>query len=207
MAFSRRWLILFSFAFFLGCGGKVSVQLPAYQSGNAGSVGNVGSGLSALAALAPREIQLAPVEDARPPYLPGGTRQAAFGVPMGNVEFKQDVTAVVKEMLVSELRAAGLSVKDVALSSDTKDAKALKAKVLLFNVRTDATALYWDVIGDVRIVLATPGAPTGLEYSSRQTERTYVWPGEELIRTVMGKCTQDLGRQIRNDPRLVDALK
>lgn len=81
-----------------------------------------------------------------------------------------------------------------------------------FEVRTEATLLYWDVIGDLamslRVTAAGAGATTrSLAYQTRCTDRTYVWPSEKVIAKVMGKCINDVATRLRNDSRVADALR
>lgn len=111
------------------------------------------------------------VNDLRTPGVAASTRQAAFGIPMGNVIFDPPEKQLVKEAL------------GVALSRQPKSAVPYTCEILEFGVNTKTTPLYWDVIGVVRLKLKKDGREYDL--SGTHTERTYFWPGEEILGRVI----------------------
>lgn len=52
-----------------------------------------------------------------------------------------------------------------------------------FGVNTVTTPIYWDVVSRVRLVLKRNGKEYPL--SGTSTERTFIWPGEPIIRRVV----------------------
>ncbi len=88
-----------------------------------------------------------------------------------------------------------------AIASDSP-AVELIADVKRFEVRTDTTLAYWDVIGEVAIWLS----PTSSFYESECVERTYVNPGKQLVTDLMSKCLAEIGKQFSSDARVARVL-
>jgi hypothetical protein len=107
------------------------------------------------------------VNDLRAPGVAASTRQAAFGVPMGNVSFDPSERQLVKAALEATLSQPGSYACDI----------------LEFGVNTNTTPLYWDVIGAVRLRLKKDGQEK--EFFGTHTERTYLWPSEEILGRVV----------------------
>lgn len=113
------------------------------------------------------------VNDLRTPGVAASTRQAAFGVPMGNVTFDPAERQLVKDAL-----EAALSRQPASAS-----AEPYVCDIVEFGVNTNTTPLYWDVVGVIRLKLRKGGREQDL--SGTHTERTYLWPGEEVIARVV----------------------
>lgn len=128
------------------------------------------------------------VYDVRPPRAFDGKREAAFGVPMGDVSFTSDVAGIVKQTLEAELSPL---LKSKGILAKPRYVGELRE----FGVRTDATVLYWDVIGSIQVVLKMEKKQFPL--SGTFTERTYVWPGEDVIRRVMQNTLGQVSGQLR----------
>lgn len=62
-----------------------------------------------------------------------------------------------------------------------------------FQVTTPATALYWDVMTRVDLVLRVDGRDRSA--SGVASERTYTWPGKELIERVTTQALQQAARE------------
>ena len=116
------------------------------------------------------------VNDLRTPVIAASKREAAFGVPMGNVYFDPPEAKLVKNVLELELTKL-MKEKGIQTKRD------FSCDMLEFGVNTNTTPVYWDVIGRIRLVLKQ----NGKEYNlfGTHTERTYVWPGETIIKKVV----------------------
>jgi len=116
------------------------------------------------------------VKDMRAPGIAASKREAAFGVPMGNVTFDPPEAQIVKNVLEVELsrlmREKGIQTK-----------RDFSCDIVEFGVNTNTTPLYWDVIGRIQLVLKQNGKEYNL-FGTR-TERTFVWPGETIMRKVV----------------------
>lgn len=144
-------------------------------------------------------VQVLDIRDARANKGSIGSRKAAFGVSMGEIHLGRRVTEVIREALVDDLQIAGHPV--VGSGADL----TVSGRILKFHVRTDTTALYWDVVGDIEIELTvrrtgTPAAPVRNSFACHQVERTYVWPGAKLVGRVLDTCLNRLMVQVRGDP-------
>lgn len=113
------------------------------------------------------------VNDLRAPGVAASTRQAAFGVPMGNIAFDPPERQLVKDAL------------EAALSRQQAPqlAEPYICDIVEFGVNTNTTPLYWDVVGVIRLKLRGNGRDQDLH--GTHTERTYLWPGEEIIARVV----------------------
>jgi hypothetical protein len=132
------------------------------------------------------------VEDRRAQKHRIGERFAAFGVSMGDVYFYRSVPDFVEEMVVSDLQAAGHSL--------VKSGPGIPLEIAInrFSAGTETTALYWDIIADIDLSATAGNLERG--FTCRTSERTYVWPTEELFDTVVDRCLKDLMRGFRTDP-------
>ena len=146
-------------------------------------------------------VRVDPVKDARPEAVGGfvGERKGLGGMSMGSIELQPPPTQLVGQLLAAELKQMGY---DVAASNAQL---AVATQLLKFEVATPATAVYWDVNGTVEIALAaTAGNEKKHEarYGATCTDRTYVWPSEEIIGKVVAACMSSIGAKIRGDAAL-----
>lgn len=116
------------------------------------------------------------VNDLRAPGTASSKREAAFGVPMGNINFDPKESQLVKNVLEVELTK-------LLREKSTQAKQHYSCDITEFGVNTNTTPLYWDVIGRIRLVLKQDGK----EYIlfGTHTERTFVWPGEAIIKKVV----------------------
>lgn len=149
-------------------------------------------------------VRLEPLRDGRGNAVGAiiGERKT-FGQSMGMIELQPLPAQAVTEMLRGELAAAGYRV------GSAEAPVQLSGRLLRFEVTTPNTALYWDIDGQVEFELAVAGPagrPHVARYQARCTERTYTWPSEALIGTVVQACLKTLGGQVRSDRALGAAL-
>lgn len=140
--------------------------------------------------------------------LPGrvGERKTVGNLSMGAVTVSPAPGVLLRDAVAAELQAAGHRIGTGGL--------ALDGEVRRFDLRTDVTALYWDVIGDVALDVALHG-PAGRGATARFTarftagcrERTYAWPSAEVIGRVLAGCIADVAGQVRRDPALIRGLE
>jgi len=144
------------FGLLVGCTGHITVRMEQYKPQDVGTL---------LA-----QVQ---VNDLRTPGIAASKREAAFGVPMGNVTFDPPEAKLVKNTLEVELTKL---MKERGILTKTD----FSCDMLEFGVNTNTTPVYWDVIGRISLVLKQ----SGKEYNliGTHTERTYVWPGETIIK-------------------------
>ena len=177
-----------------GCIQDISVEIPPHMP-----AGNH----SELTAIPPQKIRLKAVKDERILYRAEGTREAAFGVPMGTVDFYPSVEQIFQDVIEVEFQRAGHTL----VSEDQP--VTLSINVLTFEVATDTTPLYWDIIGRavIELEIEKPDRkPTTHNYASMCQDRTYVFPSGKLIQEVMKNCIADCAAKLRTDPTLAQAI-
>ncbi len=142
------------------------------------------------------KIKIASITDQRTDKARIGTREAEFGVSMGDVYLGRNAVAVIQEALSDDLLAGGYRV--VEFDPDV----TVQGTLLKFWVRTDTTALYWDLVSDIELQLTIQGmnrAPMHKGYSCHQSDRTYVWPSAKLMGQVLDACVAELMGKVRSD--------
>jgi hypothetical protein len=139
---------------------------------------------SSAPASAPGAVKVQ-VNDLRAPGVAASTRQAAFVTPMGNVTFDPPERQLVKDALEAALSG----------QAQSQPAESYACDIVEFGVNTNTTPLYWDVVGVIRLKLRKDGREQDL--SGTHTERTYIWPGAEII----GKVIQESLRKVVESAR------
>ena len=171
--------------------GNVVVNLQPYASPAAANV----------AAPKTATVRVDTVKDARPEAVGGfvGERKGLGGMSMGSIELQPRPTELVGQLLAAELKQMGYNV--VASNAQL----AVATQLLKFEVATPATAVYWDVNGTVEIALMATGE-NGKKHDARYgatcTDRTYVWPSEEIIGKVVAACMSSIAAKVRDDTAL-----
>ena len=150
------------------------------------------------------KIRLASVTDDRVEKRRIGTREAAFGVSMGDVYLGQKPVEMMRQALRDDLSAAGYRIVESG-----QDLVA-EGRLRKFWVHTDTTAFYWDVVGDIEFSLAVSPAtqqePVSKTFTCHHVERTYVWPSTGLLGTVLDACLEDMMLKVRSDEILKRAV-
>ena len=146
----------------------------------------------------PQVYTIAEVCDLRPDRTRIGERFAAFGMSMGNVYFFGKVDSVLLETVSDELRGAGHTVQN------SGPGRSLSLDILSFWIRTDTTVLYWDVVANILINVRVDSTLESTRFHEREfscdsSQRTYIWPSEELFTEVLNNCLEDLMREFRSD--------
>ena len=124
--------------------------------------------------------------------------RTALNVPMGDIYANRDVLTYVREAMQNELLASGNNL------SELKDCDIiLQGDLIKFWVQTPSTPLYWDIIGEieVKLIVSSPSTNKSIEkiYKAQSQSRTYVWPTEKLVTTVVADTVKSLMFDIRKD--------
>jgi hypothetical protein len=133
--------------------------------------GATGSSLAAVTVL-----------DTRRPGVAASKRES-LGMPLGNVTFDPPEAQLLKQDLEAELSrlmtAKGITRKET-----------FSALLTEFGVNTQSTPLYWDCVARISVVLKHGSKEFPL--TGTGTERTYAWPGEEVLRNAVTKAFEEL---------------
>ncbi|MEI6066878.1 MAG: YajG family lipoprotein [Methylococcaceae bacterium] len=168
-------------------GGGFVVSLTPYSEQSSGTV----------RAKNPLELEVKNISDLRIDKLRLGERTAAFGVKMDDIYPNRRVGEYLSETLSDALRTMGHKVGASANSV------TIKGELLKFWVETPASALYWDVTAEIelKLLVKEAGQESGTTrvYISKETERTYVWPGTSLIEQVVSSTVANLMNRIQSD--------
>jgi len=174
---------------------NVHVSLHPYQPEGAARAG---------AAASRAAVAIEPVRDARRETVGSmiGERTTIGAVSMGSIEMEPVPTAVMAQVLKAELKGMGFTIVD---SGELR----VGAQLTKFQVTTPATPIYWDMNGVVELDVTATG-PGGrkhvAQYAAKCTDRTYVFPSQELITNVVSACVREIGAKIRGDAALVRFL-
>jgi hypothetical protein len=164
---------------------------------------------SLLSSIPTRNIKLTQFVDRREQKAEAimiGSREAAFGVPMGEVYSDRPIFEIVRDSIKEELTRNGHTVV-----TDNEDI-VIGGEIQKFWIGTDVTMLYWDVIGEVTVILEVKktGDVSTMKlgpYGGKKVERTYSSPKVELLERVLGGALQDAIKTIGSDAILINALK
>jgi len=129
--------------------------------------------------------------------LPGriGERKTVGDISLGMIIIEPTPGPLVANAFAAELRAAGHKVVDSGAAA------TLRGEIQRFTLRTDVTAVYWDVVVDTSVAtVATKGAASSTgHYNAHCTDRTYIYPSAQVITGVVNTCVADLAHQFRDD--------
>jgi uncharacterized lipoprotein YajG len=146
-------------------------------------------------------VRIDSVKDGRADAVGGliGERKGLGDMPMGTIELQPRPIEVIGQLLKTEFTRMGYSVVD----SDAQ--LAIGTQLLKFQIATPASALYWDINGTIELALVATAQNVkkhDARYAADCTDRTYVWPSEEIIGKVLAECISSIGAKIRNDTSL-----
>jgi hypothetical protein len=169
----RFWLITIVAFVLVGCAGDITVRMSLPRPGTV-----------------VQEINLAEVKvnDLRKPGTTTSKREAAFGTPMGNISFQPPETQLVKTVIQNEL-------SNLLNKKGIKSIQTYECDLIEFGVNTITTKLYWDVICRIRLTLKQGGK--GYNLFGTDTERTYVWPGEKIIKKVVDESLKQIAAGLK----------
>jgi hypothetical protein len=187
----------------MGCANlqeDVLVTLPAYQTN---LVSQINKELYYSDSSA--KIYIAPIKDARINILGDliGERKS-FNTSLGEIEMSPIPVDMIEQLLKSELSALGNEIVD------SDEEFRIDGQLNKFKIVTPNTISYWDVNGEVDISLAVTSQAEkkhSSHYAVTCTDRTYVWPGEEILKGVIMDCLGKIAVSLQNDAALTDFLK
>lgn len=197
----KNLFLLISIAFFFtACASNITVT-PKYEAPKKEN--------TSLASVSTVKVKLGSFEDRREQKAESilvGHREAAFGVPMGDIFSERPIFEIVRDTVKTELIRNGHTIVN------NNENISIKGKINKFWVHTDVTAFYWDLVGEVNIMIEvsspTRKTPTLLgPYRGKNVERTYINPSKELATRVLDKSLGDAMRAMSSDPKLARVIK
>jgi len=193
-------LLICSSIFILGCVSDETVNLDYKRVETAGSLSKSADGV---------RIKLLKFADKRAKQIDPaliGYRQAAFGVQMGAVFSDLPVYEIIRLAVKKEL------VRNGHIIAEENEDFTIKGEIRTYWISTETTVLYWDVIGEVSIILEVKMADSDPfiklnPYSGRNVERTYLWPSVAIMKRVLETSVDEVMRKMDSDEELIRFFK
>lgn len=133
-----------------------------------------------------------------------GERTTLGNISLGMIEMQPLPAETLNQVLKAELAAVGFGM------TTDESAARVGGQVTKFLVTTPATAVYWDINGVVELELVAQGRD-GRKYEGRYrancTDRTFVFPSNDLIGGVVMACLKEIGAKLRKDTALAGTLE
>lgn len=133
-----------------------------------------------------------------------GERTTLGDISLGMIEMQPLPAEALSQVVQAELAALGFGTTTDA------GAASVGGQVKKFLVSTPATALYWDINGVVELEIVAQ-ARSGRKHEGRFiancTDRTFVFPSNELIGGVVTACLKEIGAKLRKDTGLIGTLE
>jgi len=194
------FLLVFIAISLTACAGNITVK-PDYQP-----LPGADTPLASVPALRIRLMNFEDKRENRTEAILIGRREAAGGVPMGDVFSERPIFEIIRDAIRTELMRNGHSIV-----LDNEDI-SIKGEIRKFWVGTDVTMLYWDVIGEVSIAVEVKHRAAGTPillgpYSGKNVERTYSNPGEEIVTRVLAKSLEGVMISMSSDRELIKVLR
>lgn len=193
---NRKGMAVLAALVLSGCGGNVAIRVEHVPPQPAGAP---------AAAAAVRVLEF---RDERPGTAPNslGRLSPSLFSTMSDVTAQRPVNEIVTEAVRAELASAGHRL----VAAD--EAVTVSGSIRQFSVGTPAVgAMYWDVVADVSLSVefrpVAAGSPvvTGT-YEARATQRSYVSPGEKLLKETLERALGEAMKLMRADPAIARAL-
>jgi len=179
-----------------GPSGDVVVEIPEHRAVE---------GASALQGVAVTTIEVGEFSQSiGTGVLPGriGERKTVGDISLGMVTIDPPPARLIRDAFEVELEAAGHRIVG------SEGAALVEGEVQRFDLHTDVTAVYWDVVVNAAIstTVSTETGTQNSEYITTCEERTYTWPGGDVIARVVSVCVDTLSDQFRNDESIARLL-
>jgi len=151
------------------------------------------------------DVRIGPLRDTRRDSVGTliGERTTLGNIPLGMIEMQPPPTEALGQMVRTELAAFGFS------TTTGESAASVIGQVTRFAVTIPATALYWDINGVVELELVArsrDGRQHDGRYTANCTDRTFVFPSNDLIGGVVTACLKEIGAKLRKDTALAGVL-
>jgi hypothetical protein len=156
--------------------------------GCATSTSNVEVSINVLQAVphgkaAPRGAQVQVTDIRKDAHL---ERTTIGGVSMGRINLKPPEIELVQKLV--EMKA-----DEVLLRRGETEPQTVFCGIRVFMIATPATVVYWDINTTIELVMRVRGQDRTI--SGTATERTFVWPSDEMIQRVTTEALRQSGEE------------
>jgi hypothetical protein len=109
--------------------------------------------------------------------------RTALGVSLGPIDLRPPVPELVRAIVQAK-------ADEVVSRQGIADPPVVLVGIRVFDIATPSTPLYWDINAKIEIVLRARGQDRTV--TAAATDRTFVWPSEELISKVTTEALKSL---------------
>lgn len=113
-------------------------------------------------------------------------RTTLGGVSLGRITLKPPEIELVQKLV--EMKA-----DEVLLRRGETEPQTVLCGIRVFMIATPATLVYWDINTTIELVLRVRGQDRTV--SAAATERTFIWPSEEMIQRVTTEALRQAGEE------------
>lgn len=112
--------------------------------------------------------------------------RTALGASLGKIDLQPPAPEIVRAVVQA-------SADRVMARQGVADPQTVLAGIRVFDIATPSTPIYWDIEARIELVLRVHGRDRVVNASA--TDRTFVWPSEELITRVTNEALDRLGAE------------
>jgi hypothetical protein len=109
--------------------------------------------------------------------------RTALGASLGKIELRPPVSEIVRTVVQAK-------ADELILRQGIVDPQTVLCGIRVFDITTPSTPVYWDIDARIELVLRVRGRDRTVTASA--TDRTFVWPSEELISRVTTEALKHL---------------
>ena len=113
-------------------------------------------------------------------------RTSIGGVSMGRITLKPPENELVQKLIETK-------ADEVLLRRGETDPQTVLCGIRVFMIATPATMVYWDINTTIELVLRVRGQDRTV--SGAATERTFIWPSDEIIQRVTIEALRQSGEE------------
>ena len=120
----------------------------------------------------------------------------SLGVSIGQITLEPNEIKLIKNVIENALI-------QIIESKKIKPELKIYCGIKKFDISTPSTALYWDIITKLQIILRIDDNEKMID--SERVERTYIWPSNEIITRVTTSSLTDLLEETKKElPQLIE---
>jgi hypothetical protein len=112
--------------------------------------------------------------------------RTALGVSLGEIDLRPPAPELVRAIVQTK-------ADEVVARQGIADPPIVLVGIRVFDIATPSTPVYWDINAKIEIVLRVRGQDRTV--TAAATDRTFVWPSEELISKVATEALKSLATE------------
>ena len=113
--------------------------------------------------------------------------RTALGASLGKIDLQPPAPEIVRAIVQAK-------ADEVAARRGSTEPQTVLCGIRVFDITTPSTPIYWDIDAKIALVLRVGGCDRAV--TAAATDRTFVWPSEELITRVTSEALKRLAADI-----------